>query len=234
MRKLLALFALALLLASSFAVVSPAAANGVVETGDVCFIVSGGGVVNRGGEISAGWLAWYNPLTHALLTPIRYAVTNPGGTHPGWNYSFIASDYPVGMKIQGEIGFNDAPGVVAEPPRAQVAATLDECYSQVGDGRINDGEDQLGAPLAAYCADGGITVWDIAEDGQGTLGFTAALENIHSGLEAAASTGENLLIGEGLGNSLYALPSGQLQFRGPDVREPGKTYDYLTDGAVCG
>jgi len=100
-----------------------------------------------------------------------------------------------------------------------------------GDARLNAYD--IAAPLAAYCASGGITVWDIAPDSQGTLAFTAPLAAIHDALAQAQTSGQSVLIGEGLGDSLYALPSNQLQFTGPDVND-AKTYQFIAAGNVCG
>ncbi len=105
------------------------------------------------------------------------------------------------------------------------------CVSQPGkinDGRINAFD--LAAPLAAYCANGGIAVWDIDDQGQGTLAFTATAEQISAGLSTAASSGQNQLVAEGLGDSLYALMSNQIALFGPDVKESGKTYQFLAPG----
>ena len=107
-------------------------------------------------------------------------------------------------------------------------------FGSIGDGRINDGGDQLGAPLAAYCAaDGGIAVWDISDVGEGTLGFTASGADISAALANAAQSGQNVLVGEGLGNSLYALANGNLMLTGPDVKETGKIYQFFAGGDVC-
>jgi len=104
--------------------------------------------------------------------------------------------------------------------------------SSINDGRINLYD--VAAPLAAYCASGGIAVWDIAPDSQGTLAFTAPLDAIHTALTQAASSGQSVLIGQGIGNTFYALPSNQLEFTGPDVKEPSKIYQLIAAGAVCG
>jgi hypothetical protein len=104
----------------------------------------------------------------------------------------------------------------------------------IGDGRVNDGPRELGAPLAAYCADGGIAVWDIDTESHGTLGFTATGAEVDAGLSSAASSGLPTLIGSGLGNSLYAIPEGDLVMLGPDLRESGKEYRFSFAGNRCG
>lgn len=112
---------------------------------------------------------------------------------------------------------------------------LSDCVgSRIGDGRINDGPDELGAPLAAYCADGSIEVWEIDTEAQGTLGFTASGADIDAGLSSAAASGLPTLIDSGLGNSLYASPEGELVVLGPDLRDASKTYQFAFSGTRCG
>jgi hypothetical protein len=112
---------------------------------------------------------------------------------------------------------------------------LSDCVGGfIGDGRINDGPNELGAPLAAYCAEGDIEVWDINLDAQGTLGFTASASAIDDALSQADSSGLPTLIDSGLGNNLYASPDGELVVQGPDLREPGKLYSFSFSGDRCG
>jgi hypothetical protein len=112
---------------------------------------------------------------------------------------------------------------------------LSDCSGgRIGDGRVNDGADQLGAPLAAYCKSGSIEVWDIGTDARGTLGFTASADEIDAGLADAAASGLPTLISSGLGNSLYATPHGNLAVLGPDLRDPGKVYKFEFSGSRCG
>lgn len=112
---------------------------------------------------------------------------------------------------------------------------LSDCVgSFIGDGRINDGPNELGAPLAAYCAGGGIEVWEIDENAQGILGFTASTDEIDATLSVAASSGLPTLVGSGLGNNLYASPTGELAVMGPDFRDASKTYRFDFPGNRCG
>ncbi len=101
----------------------------------------------------------------------------------------------------------------------------------IDDGRINAYD--LAAPLAAYCADGGIAVWHIDGEGQGTLAFTATADQISAALSTATSEQQNQLVAEGLGDSLYGLMSNQIALFGPDVKESGKTYQFLAPADVC-
>ena len=101
----------------------------------------------------------------------------------------------------------------------------------IDDGRINAYD--LGAPLAAYCtADKGMAVWDIDSTGHGTLAFSVTGTQISAALSKAISSGQNVLVGQGLGDSLYALSSNQLTLTGPDVSD-SKTYDFITTPDVC-
>lgn len=100
------------------------------------------------------------------------------------------------------------------------------------DGRINAYD--IGAPVTAYCADGGISVYDINDDNQGIRAFSVSLDDVHAALSQATSSGHNVLIGQGLGESLYALSSNQLSLVGPDLHEPSKQYQFITDGTRCG
>ncbi len=104
-------------------------------------------------------------------------------------------------------------------------------FGKINDGRINALD--LAAPLAAYCQSGGIAVWDIDSEGQGTLAFTATADQISAGLSTAASSGQNQLVAEGMGDSLYALMSNQIALFGPDVKESGKTYQFIAPADVC-
>ena len=114
----------------------------------------------------------------------------------------------------------------------QVAFSVCASFGRIDDGRIN--AEDLGAPLAAYCtADHGIEVWDIDETGQGTLAFTVTKADITTALSDAIASGQNVLVGQGLGDSLYALSSNQLTLVGPDVKESGKTYEFVTTANRC-
>ncbi|MBI1284980.1 MAG: hypothetical protein GC183_11650 [Thiobacillus sp.] len=111
---------------------------------------------------------------------------------------------------------------------------LSNCPSGPGhidDGRINTND--LGAPLAAYCDGGGMKVWDIDASGQGTLAFSVTLADILKALTDAVASGQNVLVGQGMDDSLYALSSNQLVLIGPDINTPSKNYEFLTTPNVC-
>ncbi len=141
----------------------------------------------------------------------------------------------VPITAREDIYLNDFGPIVFYAADAMWHMPLHDCVGgRIGDGRVNDGADQLGAPLAAYCTSGGIEVWDIDTSAQGTLGFTAAADEIDAGLSEAAASGLPTLIASGLGNSLYATPHGNLALIGPDLREPDKTYHFEFPGSRCG
>ncbi len=107
-------------------------------------------------------------------------------------------------------------------------------FGKIGDGRINDGPNELAAPLAAYCtADSGIAMWDIDSEGHGTLVFTASAADIAAGLSQAVASGARVQIAKGGGDSIWALPSNEIALVGPDLRESGKTYVYVAPGDRC-
>ena len=92
---------------------------------------------------------------------------------------------------------------------------------RIGDGRINDGGDQLAAPVAIYRTDKGIEVWKIhAFTGAGTEIIIATDE------EVAAAVGDtNMLIEEAQGVSLYRLTSGEFEVVASEW--DGEPYTYI-------
>ncbi|MFN8372955.1 MAG: LysM domain-containing protein [Anaerolineae bacterium] len=94
-----------------------------------------------------------------------------------------------------------------------------------GDGRLND----LSAPIAVYCANGGVTIINIV-NGQGVSSVNANGGQIANGLAQAGSTRTNTqIVGSGT-TSLWALSSGELQavFRG------FSNYDFIFLPTRCG
>jgi hypothetical protein len=106
-------------------------------------------------------------------------------------------------------------------------------------GRINDGRINaydLGAPDALYCTvDHGVSIWQIDLDGHGTFTFAITLEQIKAAFAAAAGGQNQLIDSDARGNAIYALSDGHtIQFNGPDLREPGKTYEFGFEQGRCG
>jgi hypothetical protein len=114
---------------------------------------------------------------------------------------------------------------------------VDNCIGgRIGDGRINDGGDQLAAPMAGYCTDeGGIEIWDIDLSGVGTFDLVVTAAEIADALAVAVANDINQLVGTGtLGNQLWALSNGQLQFHASGLPgEEAKLYDFVFEGDTC-
>ncbi len=149
------------------------------------------------------------------------------GLFPSTSGGFSSSANSSSMTFVGFGDFGEVPlsNCITETPSSPIGS--------INDGRINAYD--LGAPLAAYCtADHGMEVWDIDAAGDGTLAFTVTQDQIVSGLNDASTSGQNTLVGQGLGDSLYATSAGQLILMGPDLREPGKVYQFATTGERCG
>ncbi len=87
-----------------------------------------------------------------------------------------------------------------------------------GDGRINGAD--AAAPAALYCQSGGVQVIDITDAGQAGESFTVSAEQIQTGVAQALSGGQNVMLAEGSGNSLWALTSNELQLHSGD-------YDFI-------
>lgn len=154
----------------------------------------------------------------------------------------IIRDYS--FSVDGAVSVSQH-GVIVYPPTEDTThpacniPTNDGAFQSVAvagiyDGRINDGPDELGAPLAAYCSADGIIIWDIGANGKGENGFIVNTADITQGLENAVTTGQNTLIAEAFGNSLYALTSNELSFVSTDLKEPHKQYQFIAPADICG
>mgnify|MGYP000022364699 CR=1 FL=1 len=93
------------------------------------------------------------------------------------------------------------------------------------DGRLN--QYHMWATVTGYCTDYGLAVYAIV-DSTGQIAFTATPQQIADALAQAIATGENVMIGEANGVSLWALFSNELQFVGP------AGYFFITPPTVCG
>lgn len=222
MRRLLATFTIFALLLSYFAFLSPTFA---AAAGDVCIVVDVNLTNNDTASHSANGY-FFNVVTSAPISGTYSLTLSPGesgtlhasGFFPSATTSFLF--YPNGLVFTG--------GTFRY-------AADSECntFGKIDDGRINAYD--LAAPLAAYCtADNGIAVWDIDAEGHGTLAFTVTKADITKGLSDASASGHNVLIAQGLGDSLYALSTNQLTLVGPNIKEPAKIYEFITSGDRCG
>jgi hypothetical protein len=108
------------------------------------------------------------------------------------------------------------------------------CFGFIDDGRINAYD--LGAPDALYCTvDKGVSVWEIDLQGKGTFSFAISAAQIQEAVALAVSSGVNQMFAEdAFGNQFYALSDGQhITFVAPELREPGKTYQFMFDKGRC-
>lgn len=111
---------------------------------------------------------------------------------------------------------------------------VERCIGFIDDGRINAYD--LGAPDALYCTvEKGVSVWEIDLEGQGTFSFAISADQIDAAVAAAVASGSNQLFAEdSLGNQFYALSDGQhITFVAPELREPGKQYQFMFDASRC-
>lgn len=111
---------------------------------------------------------------------------------------------------------------------------VERCVGFIDDGRINAYD--LGAPDALYCTvEKGVSVWEIDLEGMGTFSFAISADQIDAAVAAAVASGTNQLFAEdNLGNQFYALSDGQhITFVAPELREPGKQYQFMFDATRC-
>ncbi len=232
MRRHVTTVIIGMLLALYFVLFSPgiSAARADADPEPVCYVLEVH-LTNYGGATATATVYFVDTNTEDIISGSATITLNPGQSGTLRLAAFVPGDANV-------VPFGESDGEVTSdsytfgPADPSACGGGDSGIAQISDGRINSHD--LAAPLATYCSDGGITVWDISADGQGTLGFTATQQQIADALAAAKSSGQNQLIAEGLGNSLYALSSNELTLVGPDVKEPGKTYTTILPAGVCG
>jgi hypothetical protein len=101
-------------------------------------------------------------------------------------------------------------------------------------GRINPGDIMASAAVGCTAA-GGVAVHDVNPvTTNGTFAFHATPQEIISAIQSAVTTGQNTLINQSLlGNTLWALTSGELQVNGFDIGE-GILYEFTFPTAMCG
>jgi hypothetical protein len=122
----------------------------------------------------------------------------------------------------------------AEFERIASGMHFEKCFPSIDDGRINNYD--LAAPAALYCAEGGgVIVYDIDLEGNGTRIFAVRGEQLRAGLEAALATGRNsLVMQDGHGHAFWALSSSEFAFTAPEDREPWKQYQFIFQTSRCG
>jgi hypothetical protein len=127
------------------------------------------------------------------------------------NVPYFLGGGPGGLTIESIINFGDT-------------LTEDNCTGgRIGDGRINDGGDQLGAPVAVYRTDQGIEIYLIdPDDGHGDQIFVATDDEV---VAVGDSPAENTIIDSASGVALYRLTSGEFQINATSF--DGTPYSYI-------
>ena len=220
MRRLFAILTLVSLLASYLVVfASPVSA---AAGDDICILFRYTMRNDTASPASVTWTLYDFPATRSYsstftLQPGETQIIQMAEFFPASyaNISALNTSTPTPLTFVGTVFFDHAPS----------SSVCNTGFGHIDDGRINAYD--LGAPLAAYCtADSGIAVWDIDDTGHGTLAFTVTKADITKALSDAIASGHNVLVGQGMGDSLYALSSNQLTLTGPDIKEPAKTYEF--------
>ncbi len=103
--------------------------------------------------------------------------------------------------------------------------SLDNCQGgKIGDGRLNDGGDQLGAPVAVYDTEQGLDVYLInPANGNGDKIFTATDEEVADVGETPAA---NTAIDSANGVTLYRLSSGEFQINATNFDGSPYAFDW--------
>lgn len=122
---------------------------------------------------------------------------------------------------------NNATPTATLKPRETVATALPPAVPQFyafGDGRLNKYD--IAAPVAVYCYKNGVVGWHITPNSNGVFGFYADTARIADILNQAAASGQHLMITEGMGHSLWALKSNELQVHSTN-------YDFIFPITSC-
>lgn len=99
------------------------------------------------------------------------------------------------------------------------------------DGRLNWPD--LGASAAIYCHQGGYRVYEIGDDGRGTLVMELTRDEVGAAM-AEAALGANVLVRTAGDVQFWVLAPGNkfYQVVSPEVNEPGKMYNFLGE-LIC-
>jgi hypothetical protein len=102
---------------------------------------------------------------------------------------------------------------------------LENCLGgKIGDGRLNDGGDQLAAPVAVYDTDQGLDVYLInPENGNGDKIFTVTDDEVTNVGDAPA---ENTMLDGAKGVGLYRLTSGEFQINATNFDGSPYVFDW--------
>ncbi len=222
MRRLMTALVIFSLVVSYFAVLSSTTVSAAAD--QICWVFDVD-VTNNLSSPATATIFFYDLTTFQVYTTTRSLTLNPGQTGTLRLAAFVPAGRPIGP--------GGGPGGLSFSGFKFQSSPSSQCdFGHIDDGRINAYD--LAAPLAAYCTpDHGIAVWHIDDSGHGTLAFTSSAADISAALSKAIASGQNVLVGQGMGDSLYALSSNQLTLTGPDVKESGKTYDFITTPDRC-
>lgn len=191
-RKLLVAVLLLAIMVSGFAFVRGAAA---ADYGCVAFAAD---LRNDTGSPQTATVFFADWFTDAALTNTASLTLLPGQTGTLRLVAFVplpvyAGGGPGGLTVLGINPFGDV-------------ISVDNCIGgSIGDGRINDGADQLAAPVAVYCQSGLVHIYKIdPETGAGELALS--VEQVSS-----MPTDGTTLLGADMGIEIYWRPDGKYQ-----------------------
>jgi subtilisin-like proprotein convertase family protein/LysM repeat protein len=105
-------------------------------------------------------------------------------------------------------------------------------FLSIPDGRLNLND--LGAPAAIYCEARGVVVFVIDPGtSRGRQAFVASPAQVQAALNTARTNRVNTQIASGLGATLYALTSNELQVNMFYPRDPGVLYEFIFPATDC-
>jgi hypothetical protein len=128
------------------------------------------------------------------------------------NLNILLGGGPNGLTVIGIDSFGDA-------------ITMANCDGgRIGDGRLNDGSDQLAAPVAVYDTEQGLDVYLInPTNGNGDKIFTATDEEV---ADVGETPGANTIIDSANGVALYRLASGEFQINATNFDGSPYAFDW--------
>ena len=202
-----------IVLAAALAVPTAASAgSGVVCIG---FSVT---LRNDSTEPHTATVFYANLVDSSPLSPTATLTLNPRETgvlrlfaNVPTDVDFYLAGGPGGLTILGADYFGD------------VAPASDCDGGRIGDGRLNDGANQLAAPVAVYCLDGNIDVYRIdPETAQGSLVIREPQ------VSGQPESGTNTILASSQGVFLSWLANGRYQI--DTVNDEGKPYIITWNG----
>jgi len=157
----------------------------------------------RTGSYSSYYSSYGPSAGGSVVDQLNWYTTIPVGTQPG------------DVLLHSFYWINDGVYAVTNSPIGWVCDTGEIVFP---DDRIN--HEAIAGPVALYCTDNGLEVWDIDADGVGTLAFT-----YNGSFDIPAA---NTLLMSAGDIQLWILDSGEFQVNA-DAGE-GKTYAFVFNG----